>query len=45
MSKEKIVLLGGGGHCRSIIDVIELENKYKIVGIVDKKELIGSKVL
>jgi sugar O-acyltransferase (sialic acid O-acetyltransferase NeuD family) len=45
MSKEKIVLVGGGGHCHSVIDVIELENKYEIVGIVDKKELIGQKVL
>ena len=43
--KEKIVLIGGGGHCRSVIDVIEQENKYEIIGIVDKKELIGKKVL
>ena len=45
MSKEKILLIGGGGHCHSVIDVIELENKYEIVGIIDKKELIGTKVL
>ena len=41
MSREKIVLVGGGGHCHSVIDVIELEDKYEIIGIVDKKELIG----
>jgi len=23
--KEKIVLIGGGGHCHSVIDVIEKE--------------------
>jgi sugar O-acyltransferase (sialic acid O-acetyltransferase NeuD family) len=34
----KIILLGGGGHCKSCIDVIENENKYKIIGIVDKKK-------
>ncbi|MDX9902136.1 MAG: NeuD/PglB/VioB family sugar acetyltransferase [Aliarcobacter sp.] len=45
MMKEKIVLLGGGGHCHSIIDVIEQENKYQIIGIVDKKELLGTDVL
>jgi len=45
MSREKIVLVGGGGHCHSVIDVIELEDKYEIIGIVDKKELIGQKVL
>ncbi len=43
--KEKIVLLGGGGHCHSVIDVIEQENKYQIVGIIDKKELFGTNVL
>jgi sugar O-acyltransferase (sialic acid O-acetyltransferase NeuD family) len=43
--KEKIVLIGGGGHCRSVIDVIELTNKYEIIGIVDTKENIGKKVL
>lgn len=43
--KEKILLIGGGGHCKSVIDVIELENKYEIAGIIDKKELIGKEVL
>ncbi len=42
---KEIILVGGGGHCKSVIDVIELENKYKIIGVIDKKELIGSKVL
>lgn len=44
-TKQKIILIGGGGHCHSVIDVIEQEDKYKIIGIVDKKELIGTKVL
>ena len=43
--KEKIVLIGGGGHCHSVVDVIEQENKYEIIGIVDTKENIGKKVL
>ena len=42
---KEIILVGGGGHCKSVIDVIEKQNLYKIAGIVDKKELIGSKVL
>lgn len=42
---EKILLIGGGGHCKSVIDVIEQQNKYTIVGIVDKKALLGTKVL
>ncbi len=43
--KEKIILIGGGGHCHSVIDVIEQEDKYEIIGIVDKKELIGNDIL
>jgi len=42
---EKILLIGGGGHCKSVIDVIEQEKKYEIAGIIDKKELIGQNVL
>ncbi len=42
---KEIILVGGGGHCKSVIDVIEQEGKYKIAGIIDKKELIGSTVL
>ncbi|MDQ7060734.1 MAG: NeuD/PglB/VioB family sugar acetyltransferase [Sulfurimonas sp.] len=41
----KILLIGGGGHCKSVIDVIESEGKYTIAGIIDKKELLGQKVL
>jgi sugar O-acyltransferase (sialic acid O-acetyltransferase NeuD family) len=40
-----IILIGGGGHCRSVIDVIEQESRYKIAGIIDKVELVGSSVL
>lgn len=42
---EKIILIGGGGHCKSVIDVIEQQAKYQIAGIIDKKELIGTEVL
>ena len=40
-----IILIGGGGHCKSVIDVIEQENRFKIAGIVDKTKKVGSKVL
>ncbi len=42
---DSIVLIGGGGHCQSVIDVIEQENKFKIAGIVDRPELLGTMVL
>lgn len=41
----KIILIGGGGHCKSVIDVIEQENKFEIAGIIDKPELLNSKIL
>jgi sugar O-acyltransferase (sialic acid O-acetyltransferase NeuD family) len=33
--KKKIILIGGGGHCSSVIDVIEQENRFEIIGILD----------
>jgi sugar O-acyltransferase (sialic acid O-acetyltransferase NeuD family) len=42
---KEIILIGGGGHCKSVIDVIEQEGKFQIIGIVDKPELSGVKVL
>ncbi|MCE3229922.1 MAG: acetyltransferase [Bacteroidetes bacterium] len=32
---KKLILIGGGGHCKSAIDVVETENKYTIAGILD----------
>jgi sugar O-acyltransferase (sialic acid O-acetyltransferase NeuD family) len=43
--KEPIILIGGGGHCISCIDVIETHEKYAIAGIIDVKENIGKKVM
>jgi sugar O-acyltransferase (sialic acid O-acetyltransferase NeuD family) len=36
--KEKIILIGGGGHCGACIDVIEQEGRFTIAGIVDVPE-------
>lgn len=43
--KEKIILIGGGGHCRACIDVIEQEGKYDIVGILDTSKRVGKKIM
>ena len=40
-----IILIGGGGHCKSAIDVIEQEGRFKIFGVIDKPELFGKDVL
>jgi len=35
---KKIILIGAGGHCASCIDVIEMQRKFKIVGLIDNKK-------
>lgn len=42
--RKEIILIGGGGHCRSCIDVIETEGKFNIAGIIDIKENLHRKV-
>ena len=45
MKKKEIILIGGGGHCKSCIDVIESSGEFTIAGIVDSKDKIGETVL
>jgi sugar O-acyltransferase (sialic acid O-acetyltransferase NeuD family) len=45
MSKIPLILIGGGGHCRACIDVIEEEGKYAIKGIVDANLAIPNEIL
>lgn len=42
---EPIILIGGGGHCKSVIDAILDTGLYKIVGVIDSKEKLGETVL
>lgn len=44
MIDKKVILVGGGGHCKSVIDVAESAG-YSIMGILDMPELVGSTVL
>lgn len=43
--KPDIILVGGGGHCRSCIDVIEQEGRFAIAGIIDLPEKQHRKIL
>jgi sugar O-acyltransferase (sialic acid O-acetyltransferase NeuD family) len=45
MSKQKLILIGGGGHCRSCIEVIESTGLYEISGILDVADNSGKKIL
>ncbi len=48
-SKPHIVLIGGGGHCMAVIDVIEQQGQYDILGVLDaddsKADVLGYKIL
>ena len=39
-----LILVGGGGHCKSVIDVAESAG-YAILGIFDRPEEVGKRVL
>ena len=41
---KKIILVGGGGHCKSVIDVAESAG-YTILGILDRAEKVGHEIL
>ena len=43
--KEPIILIGGGGHCISCIDIIEQGGEFEILGILDLTEKVGQKIL
>ena len=40
-----VVLLGGGGHCRSVIDVIEQAGLYSILGVLEKEGFSDSNLM
>lgn len=44
MNSKNLVLIGGGGHCKSVIDVAESAG-YTILGILDTTENVGNEVL
>lgn len=44
MNQKNLILVGGGGHCKSVIDVAESAG-YNILGILDMPEDVGKSVL
>jgi len=45
LSKPKIVLIGGGKHCKVVISVLKSIDIYDIVGISDSKEKLRTTIL
>jgi sugar O-acyltransferase (sialic acid O-acetyltransferase NeuD family) len=41
---EKIILIGGGGHSKACIDVIETVKAFRIAGIIDLPAYIGKEI-
>jgi len=39
---QEIVLIGGGGHAKVLIEIIKLLKQYKIIGILDSQIAIGT---
>lgn len=44
MEQKNLILLGGGGHCKSVIEVAESAG-YNILGVLDRPEDVGKQVL
>lgn len=42
--RNSLVMLGGGGHCRECVEVVELTADYTIAGIIDTKAEPGTHV-
>jgi sugar O-acyltransferase (sialic acid O-acetyltransferase NeuD family) len=43
--RKRLIMLGGGGHCQSCIDVIEATGCWEIEGIIDIPQRLGERVL
>ncbi len=35
---KKLLLIGGGGHCRSVLDCVLAANEYEEIGIIDRED-------
>jgi len=42
---ENILIAGSAGHAKVVIETVELEGKYKIIGLLDKYRPIGEETL
>lgn len=45
MKNKKILLIGGGGHCNSVLDSLLDSQEFSQIGIIDIKENIGKDIM
>jgi sugar O-acyltransferase (sialic acid O-acetyltransferase NeuD family) len=43
--KRKIVIIGSSGHAKVIIDIVEKQNIFSIVGLIDARRTVGENTL
>ena len=44
MMKKPLILVGGGGHCKSVLEAVESAG-YRVLGVLDMPENVGKEVL
>ncbi|MBF0182583.1 MAG: acetyltransferase [Magnetococcales bacterium] len=42
---KNIIIMGGSGHAKTIIDIVERENRHRIVGVLDPALHVGERLL
>lgn len=40
MDKQKLVLIGGGGHCRVVLAQVRQLGEFEVIGVIDNKDSI-----
>ncbi|MDP8263022.1 MAG: acetyltransferase [Candidatus Ancaeobacter aquaticus] len=43
-AQEKIIIVGGGGHAKVLIELIKAQAIYEIAGVIDPQKEVGSEV-
>lgn len=43
--KPKVVIFGSSGHAKVIVDIIESESKFELLGFIDKFKSVGDEIL
>ncbi len=42
---DKIIIIGSSGHAKVVINVVERENRYEIIGLLDRFRAVGEETL
>lgn len=44
LKTKNIVIIGASGHAKVIIDIVEKQNKFNIIGLIDSYKKLGTKI-